>query len=185
MSQNAGVFATVIAKTSGEPMSVARSVQQAIWSVDPDQPMWKIRSGETLVAGSVQTERFVMVLMVAAALLAVLLAGLGTYTVLSYTVQRRARELGVRIALGATRRDVAHLVLSQTAVLVAIGLIAGAAGALALSRVLAAQLFEISPRDPLTFAATSALLAAVALLAAWLPARRATTVDPMITLRAE
>jgi putative ABC transport system permease protein len=185
LSQNPGVFSTVIARTHGEPMAVARSVQQAIWSVDPDQPMWKIRSGETLVAGSVQTERFVMVLMVAAALLAVLLAGLGTYTVLSHSVQRRSRELGVRMALGATRFDVARLILSQTTLLVLIGVAAGVAGALALSRLVATQLFEVSPRDPLTFAATSALLAGVALFAAWLPARRATSVDPMITLRAE
>ena len=184
-SQNAGVFATVIAKTAGEPMTLARSVQQAIWSVDPDQPMWKIRSGDTLVAGSVQIERFVMLLMASAALLAVLLAGLGTYSVLSYTVQRRSRELGVRMALGATQFDVARLVVSQTARLVAVGITAGLIGAVLLSRVLEAQLFDVSPRDPLTFAGTSLLLSAVALVAAWLPARRATSVDPMITLRAE
>jgi putative ABC transport system permease protein len=184
-SQNAGVFATVIARTLGEPMTAARSVQQAIWSVDPDQPMWKIRSGETLLTGSVQTERFVMVLMAAAALLAVLLAGLGTYSVLSHTVQRRSRELGVRMALGATRFDVARLVVSETARLVAIGIAAGVIGALALSRVLETQLFAVSPRDPLTFVGTSALLTSVALVAAWLPAHRATAVDPMITLRAD
>jgi putative ABC transport system permease protein len=184
-SQNANVFATVIARTIGEPMVLARSVQQAIWTVDPDQPMWKIRSGETLVAGSIQTDRFVMLLMSSAALLALLLAGLGTYSVLSYTVQGRSRELGVRMALGATRSEMARLVLSQTALLTFIGIIGGLAGALALSRLLSTQLFEVSPRDPLTFAATSILLAAVALIAAWIPARRATTVDPMITLRAE
>jgi putative ABC transport system permease protein len=184
-SQNAGMFATVIARTSAEPMSVARSVQRAIWSVDPDQPMWKIKSGETLVGESVQTERFVMLLMSAAAILALLLAGLGTYTVLSAVVVRRSRELGVRMALGATRRDVARLVLSQTMILVIIGIAAGAAGALALSQLLAAQLFEVSPRDPITFISTSLVLAVVALIAAWLPTRHATSVDPMITLRAE
>ena len=185
LSQNAGVFATVIARTLGEPMSVARSVQQAIWSVDPDQPMWKIRSGDTLVAGSVQTERFVMVLMASAALLAVLLAGLGTYSVLSYTVQRRARELGLRMALGATRFDVARLVMVQTGQLVAAGVALGIAGALASARLLEAQLFDVSPRDPLTFATTSLLLTTVALVAAWRPARKATSVNPMITLRTE
>jgi putative ABC transport system permease protein len=184
-SQNAGVFATVIARTVGEPMRLGRSVQQAIWSVDPDQPMWKIRSGEMLVSGSVQTERFVMLLMAAAALLAVLLAGLGTYSVLSYTVQRRARELGVRMALGATRFDVARLVVMQSGRLVALGVAAGILGALAFSRLLEAQLYEVSARDPFTFAATSLLLSMVALLAAWLPARKATSVDPMVTLRAE
>jgi putative ABC transport system permease protein len=185
LSQSPGLFATVIARTTGEPMAVARSVQQAIWSVDRDQPMWKIRSGDMLVAGSVQTQRFVVLLMSSAAALALLLAGLGTYSVLSFMVQRRAREVGVRMALGATRADVLRLVLSQTALITAIGILTGLAGALALSRVLASQLFEVSPRDPLTFVVTSLLLLAVAMLAAWLPARRATLVDPIVTLRAE
>jgi ABC-type antimicrobial peptide transport system permease subunit len=126
-----------------------------------------------------------MLLMAAAALLAVLLAGLGTYSVLSYTVQRRARELGVRMALGATRFDVARLVVMQSGRLVALGVAAGILGALAFSRLLEAQLYEVSARDPFTFAATSLLLSMVALLAAWLPARKATSVDPMVTLRAE
>jgi putative ABC transport system permease protein len=184
-SQQPGLFATVIARTTGDPMSVARSVQQAIWSVDPDQPMWKIRSGDMLISGSVETARFAMLLMSAAAALALLLAALGTYSVLSYTVQRRSRELGVRIALGATRVDIARLVLSRTALLVAIGVVLGTACAFALSRLLATQLFEVSPRDPLTFVATSVLLAAVALVAAWLPTRRAVSLDPVITLRTE
>ena len=185
LSQQAGLFATVIARTTGEPLAVARSVQQAIWSVDPDQPMWKIRSGDTLIAGSVQTQRFVMLLMACAAGLALLLAGLGTYSVLSYTVQRRSREVGVRMALGATRFDVVRLVLSHTARLTAVGIVAGLAGSIALSKVLATQLFEVSPRDPWTFGVTALVLGIVALIAAWLPARRATGVDPMVTLRAE
>jgi putative ABC transport system permease protein len=103
--------------------------------------------------------------------------------VLSYVVQRRARELGLRVALGATRADVVRMVLSQSARVTLVGIAAGLAGALLLSQVLASQLFEISPRDPLTFAGTSLLLATVALFAAWLPAYRATRVDPMVTLR--
>jgi putative ABC transport system permease protein len=185
LSQSPGLFATVIARTSGDPMMVARSVQQAIWTVDRDQPMWKIRSGEMLVSGSVQSQRFVVLLMTSAAGLALLLAGLGTYSVLSFIVQRRAREVGVRMALGATRADVLRLVLSQTAAMTAVGIVFGLAGAVVLSRVLAAQLFEVSPRDPLTFVVTPILLSSVALFAAWLPARRATLVDPMVTLRAE
>jgi putative ABC transport system permease protein len=185
LSQQPGIFATLIARTRGEPMAVSRSVQEAIWSVDPDQPMWKIRSAEMMVAGSVQTQRFVMLLMSAAAALALLLAALGTYSVLSYTAQRRAREVGVRLALGATRADVLRLMLSQTAILTLVGVAVGLAGALALSRLLAAQLFEVSPYDPFTFAGTALLLASVALVAGWIPARRATSVDPMITLRIE
>lgn len=185
LSQQAGVFATLIAKTRGEPMALARAVQEAIWSVDPDQPVWKIRSAEQMVAASVQNQRFVMLLMASAAVLAILLAALGTYSVLSYTAARRAREVGVRLALGATRLDVMRLMLAHSAVLTLVGIVVGLAGAVALSRLLAAQLYEVSPHDPSTFIATSLLLAVVALVAGWIPALRATSVDPMITLRAE
>jgi putative ABC transport system permease protein len=185
MSQQAGIFASIAIKTAGEPLALARAVQHAIWSVDPDQPMWKIRSAEMLVAGSVQRERFVMWLMVAAAALALFLAGLGTYTVLTYNVQRRAREMGLRLALGASRASIVLLVVGQSARLTAIGIVAGLAGAAAVSRVIATQLYEISARDPATFAAMAATLAVVALLAASLPVWRATRVDPVVTLRAE
>jgi putative ABC transport system permease protein len=184
-SQQAGIFASVVAKTDGEPMALARAVQKAIWTVDSDQPMWKIRSSETLVSGSVQTQRFVVLLMSFAAALALLLAGLGTYSVLSYTVQRRAREVGVRMALGATRGGIARLVLGHTTVLIATGLSLGLAGAYAMTRLMTSQLYEVSPTDPLTFALTAAALAMVALTAAWLPTRRATRVDPIVTLRSE
>lgn len=185
LSQQPGIFASVVAKTEGEPMAVSRAVQKAIWAIDPDQPMWKIRSSETLVRGSVQTQRFVMLLMSFAAGLALLLAGLGTYSVLSYTVQRRAREVGVRMALGATRGMIARLMLGQTAVLTAVGVGLGLVGAFATTRLMAAQLYEVSPNDPLTFLVTAITLALVALTAAWLPTRRATRVDPIVTLRAD
>ncbi len=185
LSQAAGIFATVIVKTSGEPLAVARSVQQAIWSVDPDQPMWKIRSSEAMIHNSVQRDRAVMLLMSFTAGLALLLAGLGTYSVLSYTVQRRAREVGVRMALGATRASISRLILGQTAALTMAGIALGLAGAYALAQVVATQLYQVSPRDPFTFVATAVTLGVVALIAAWLPTRRATSVDPVIALRAE
>jgi putative ABC transport system permease protein len=185
LSQMAGIFATVIVKIDGEPLAHARSIQQAIWSVDSDQPMWKIRSSEAMIESSVQRDRAVMLLMTFAAGLALLLAGLGTYSVLSYTVHRRAREVGVRMALGASRGSIARLVLGQTAALMLAGVALGLAGAYALARVLEAQLYEVSPRDPLTFVTTAVVLGGVALVAAWLPTRRATSVDPVITLRAE
>ena len=184
-SQQSGIFASVIARTDGEPMAVSRAVQQAIWTVDPDQPMWKICSSETLVSGSIQTQRFVMLLMSFAAGLALLLAGLGTYSVLSYTVQRRAREVGVRMALGATQAAIARLMLGHTAVLTALGVGLGLAGALAMTRLITAQLYEVAPRDPLTLLITAGTLVVVALTAAWLPMRRATRVDPIVTLRAD
>jgi putative ABC transport system permease protein len=185
LRQQPGIFATVIAKTAGDPMTIARPVQKAIWSVDPDQPMWKIRTSEALLDAAVQSPRFVMLLMTAAAGLALLLAAIGTYSVLSYAVQQRRREVGVRMALGATRGDVARLILGQTALLVAAGVLTGVLGALLLTRVLATQLYDISPRDPATFAATACALTVVAIAAAWLPLRRATAVDPLATLRAE
>jgi putative ABC transport system permease protein len=185
ISQAAGIFATVAVKTAGEPTTFARSVQQAIWSVDADQPMWKIRSSESLVLASVQRQRFVMLLMSFAAGLALLLAGLGTYSVLSYTVQRRAREVGLRMALGATRGSIVRLVLGQTARLTLLGVTLGLVGAGILSQVIAAELYNVSPRDPVTFATTALVLSSVALIAAWLPTRRATAVDPVVTLRTE
>ena len=185
LSQQPGIFASIAIKTAGEPMGLVRAVQQTIWSIDADQPMWKIRTLESLVSGSVQRERFVMLLMTLAAGLAVLLAGLGTYSVLAYTVQRRAREVGVRMALGATRRNILQLVLGQTVLLTAIGVAIGLVGALALGRVVATQLYEVSPRDPMTFVVTAITLSAVALLAAWLPTRNAMSVEPVSALRTE
>ena len=184
-SQQPGIFASVIAKTAGEPMALARSVQRAVWSVDPDQPVWKIRSSESMVRRSVQTQRFVMLLMSLAAGLALLLAGLGTYGVLSYNVQRRAREVGVRMALGATPASIVRLVVRQTAWLMSIGIAIGLISAVALSRLIATQLYEVSPRDPATMIVTAMTLAIVGLAAAWLPTRRATRVDPVVTLRGE
>jgi putative ABC transport system permease protein len=183
LAQQPGIFASIAIKSAGAPLLLTRSVQQAIWSVDPDQPMWKIRTAESLLASSVQRERFVMLLMTSAAGLALLLAGLGTYGVLAYSVQRRAREVGVRMALGATRGNIARLILGQTAVLTLIGIVVGLTGAMAMGNIVASQLYEVSPRDPLTFAVTSVTLAIVALVAAWVPMRRATGVQPITALR--
>jgi predicted permease len=185
LSQQPGIFATIAIKAAAEPLLLVRSVQQAIWSVDPDQPMWKIRTAESLVDASVQRQRFVMLLMAFAAALALLLAALGTYSVLAYTVQRRRREMALRMALGATPGSIVRLVLAQTARLTCVGVGVGLVAALALSRLIATELYNVSPRDPLTFIATALTLSAVALVAAWLPTRRATAADPVVALRAE
>jgi putative ABC transport system permease protein len=183
LRQNPGIFATAIMKTSVPPLSIARSVQQAIWSIDPDQPVWKVRSAETMVRDSVQYDRFVMLMMVLAAGLAMLLAVLGTYTLLSHTVQRRAREVGVRIALGATGGSIVRLMLRQAAALTASGLAIGLTAALALTRLIESQLYEVHARDPWTLTSAAATLGVAALLAAWLPTRRAVSADPTVTLR--
>ena len=114
-----------------------------------------------------------------------LLAVLGTYSVLSHTVQRRAREVGVRVALGATRGSIVRLILRQTAILTAAGLGIGLVGSLAVTRVIEGQLYNVSVRDPWTLLAATTTLAAAALVAAWLPTRRAASIDPMLSLRAD
>jgi putative ABC transport system permease protein len=183
--QQPGIFATVVVKTMGPPLGVSRSVQQAIWSVDPDQPMWKIRTAETMIRSTVQYDRFVMLLLSLAAGLAIFLAVLGTYSVLSHTVQRRSREVGVRVALGATSGSIVRLILTQTALLVACGLALGVAGSFALRKAVDQQLYEISPGDPGTLIVSAIALGAAALIAAWLPTRRALAVDAIVTLRAD
>ena len=182
-SQNPSIFATVAARTTGEPLALARSIQQAIWSVDPDQPMWKIRTMDAMMSASATNERFLAILMSAAAGLALALAALGVYGVMSYTVARRAREVGVRMALGASRGSILGLVLRESVVTVGFGLGLGVLGAVVGSRLLAAQLYEIAPRDPITLIVTAAILGATAIAASLLPALRAAGVDPVVTLR--
>jgi putative ABC transport system permease protein len=126
-----------------------------------------------------------MVLLGAFAAMAVFLAALGIFGVLSYSVVQRSREIGIRVALGAHPRDVLRMVLAHAATLAVVGVLAGLAGALALSRAIGSLLFELSPTDPLTLGSMAVLLASVALVASYLPARRATRVDPLIALRSE
>jgi predicted permease len=184
-AQSPAIFATMVARTTGDPMASARAVQQAVWSVDPEQPMWKIRSMTSLVASGTDRERLLTTLMAAAALLALALTALGVYGVVSYSVSRRAREVSVRMALGASRRSILGLVLRETATLVALGLGLGALGALASSRLIASQLHEVKPGDAGTLVATGVLLAIAALVAAALPAARASSADPVANLRLE
>jgi predicted permease len=182
-AQSPAIFATMVARTTGDPMASARAVQQAVWSIDPEQPMWKIRSMTSLVASGADRERLLTTLMAVAALLALMLTALGVYGVVSYSVTRRAREVSVRIALGASRRSILGLVLRETAALVALGLTLGALGSLASSRFIASQLHEVEPGDAGTLAATGILLAIAALVAAALPAARAASADPVANLR--
>ena len=145
--------------------------------------MWKIRTAESLLGSSVQRERFVMSLMAFAAGLALLLAGLGTYGVLAYSVQRRAREVGVRMALGATRSQVSWLFLRRALIHVSFGLVIGLAGAIALGTVLQGALVEVRANSPLTLAAVCLLLVVVTIAASMLPALSASRTDPNVVLR--
>jgi predicted permease len=175
----------LVVRTSIEPLSLAASVRDAIWSVDKDQTVADIDTMEHIVAEAVARQRFSMLLLGLFATLALLLASVGIYGVMSYSVAQRTHEIGIRIALGARRADVLQMTIKQGLKLVGAGMILGLAAAFILTRVLESLLFGISATDPVTFFGISLVLLAVAILASYLPALRATKVDPIIALRAQ
>jgi predicted permease len=178
-------FLTAIVRTSGSEETAAGALRGALAHIDPLQGAGEIRTLEAYVARSSATPRFTTFLVGAFAALALLLAGFGLFSVMAYTVAQRQREIGIRIALGARPSDVRAMVVRQAAAMGGIGLAIGLAGALGATRLIESLLFTVRPRDPLTFAAVSAVLLGVMLLAAYLPALRATRVDPIAALRAE
>ncbi len=185
MLQSPGIFNTVAVRTTGDPDALASAVRAALWSVDPDQPVWKMRSMAMLVQRDFAAPRFTMALTLAFALIALLLAAVGVYGTMSYAVAQRTREVGIRMALGARRHEVVRLVLRRGLVVIAIALAVGLVAGLGLAPLLRRQLFGIVPLDPVTFLAVPFVLTAVALVACYLPARRAANVDPMVALRTE
>jgi putative ABC transport system permease protein len=172
-------------RAAGNPLAAAAEVERAIHSIDKDLPVSDVRSMEQLLGVSMAQRRLTMTLLLSFAALALLLAGVGVYGVISYSVRLRTRELGIRMALGAQRRDVLKMILSQGLKLALIGVAIGTPSAFALTRWMETLLFNVRPADPLTFAAIPAVLSLVALFACWIPARRATKVDPMVALRCE
>jgi putative ABC transport system permease protein len=174
-----------ILRTTADPQPLVKTVRGAIESIDKNQPLSDATTMDEVIAGLVAPRRFQMMLLGLFALLALVLAAVGVYGVVSYSCSLRVHEFGVRMALGAERRDLLGLVIRQGARLALIGVFAGLGGALALTRYLSSMLYGIKPADPLTLLAVSLLLAAVALLASYIPARRATNVDPMVALRYE
>ncbi len=174
-----------VVKAGGDPMGLLPAVQEAIWAQNPNLPIADIMTMDWVVSGSMARTSFTMVLLGIAALVALVLGTVGIYGVISYVVTQRTRELGIRMALGAREAEVSAMVLRQGAVLSAAGIAIGLAGALGLTRLMEALLFGVSTTDPLVFLAVPAVLAGVALLASWLPARRAAGTDPVEALRAE
>jgi len=176
---------TVLVRTSSDPLALVSAARGELQKLDPELPMAAVATMDQLLADSLSRSRFTMLLLGIFAAVALLLAAVGIYGLIAYSVTQRTQELGIRIALGAQRRDVLRLVLAQGTRLTLLGLALGVLAALALSRLLATLLFGVTATDPLTFAGVAALLAFVALLACFLPARRATRVDPLVALRYE
>jgi predicted permease len=175
----------LVVRTSGAPSGLAAGVRRAVHEVDPHQPLSNVRTMDEVLGRETAQRRTGMVLLTAFAALAMLLAALGIYGVLSYFVVQHTPEIGVRMALGAQRRDVLRLVVGKGMALALSGVGLGLLGAFALTRLMRSLLFEVNAADPLTFAALALLLTLVALLACLVPARRATKVDPMVALRYE
>lgn len=176
---------TLVVRTNDDPLSVAASVRSRIQEVDKDQPVFSIATMEQLLTDSIATPRFSTLLLGVFALIALALTTIGVYGVVSYTIAQRTREIGIRMALGAQVRDVLRLVIGQGMKLVLSGVSLGLAGAAALTHTMRSLLFGVSATDPGIFVIIALLLTGVALLACYLPARRATKVDPMIALRYE
>jgi putative ABC transport system permease protein len=179
-------FLVALVKASnGDPASLAPAVRQVLRELDPSVPVFQVETLPALVEQASAQRLFVMRLLGGFAIVAVLLAAIGLYGVVSYGVSQRTREVGVRVALGAQRRDVMRLILSSGLALVAVGLVLGLAAALAATRFMDALVFGVSPMDPPTFLGAAAVLTAVALAAHWIPVRRALRIDPAQALRAE
>jgi putative ABC transport system permease protein len=172
-------------RTTGEPMAMADPVRKAIWRVDADQPVWRVRPVTESIEGALTSRRFTMRLLALFALVAVVLATIGVYGVMSYMVARRTQEMGVRMALGARPTQVVGMVLRQGGLTIGVALAVGLVAAYGVSRLLESQLYGVQRADALTYALAPAILGAVALLACWMPARRAARVDPVVALRSE
>jgi putative ABC transport system permease protein len=176
---------TLAVRTTSEPHSAISAVTDAIHQVGPDVPVVDVLSMDDIVAQSVSPQRFNLLLLASFAGLALLLAAVGIYGVLSYTVRRRVREIGIRMALGASHAEILKMIVTDGMKPILLGIAIGIAGALALSRVIASLIFGIRPSDPFTFAGVACLLIAVGILANLLPAYRATRIEPVRTLREE
>jgi predicted permease len=176
---------TLAVRAGLDPSATTATLREVVKALNSNVPMFRLRTMEQQIDGSLAMQRMASALLGGFGILAVLLAALGLYGVLAFSVSRRTREIGVRLALGAQIGNVVGLILRQGFILVAAGLVAGLAGAIALTRLMRGFLFGVTPLDPLTFVAVAGILAVVGLLACWLPARRASKVDPLVALRYE
>jgi predicted permease len=182
---NAIVPLTWVVKTAGEPLALAPAIQKQMQAADGQLAVSHVRSADEAVAEATAREDFNMTLLSVFSAVALLLASIGVYGMLSYSVQQRSQEIGIRMAIGAQDADVRGMVIKQGMALAGLGILIGLAGAFGLARLLTSLLYGVKPYDPLTFAAVAVTLAVIALIACWIPARRATRVDPLVALRYE
>jgi putative ABC transport system permease protein len=175
----------VVVRSDGDPATITSMVKAQIWTVDRELPVTKARTMTEVMAASVASQRFTMLLLGIFAAVALALATVGIYGLMSYSITERTHEIGIRMALGAQAGDVLRMVVGQGLKLILVGIIVGLAGAFALTRIMSSLLFGVSAVDPMTFLAVSVVLALVALAACYIPARRATRVDPMVALHYE
>ena len=178
-------FMTLVIRSRGPVAALVEDVEKQVWSLDSQIPVSSIQSMDDLLAVSVAQQRFNMLLLGSFAALAVALAGVGIYGMVAYRVNQRTHEIGVYMALGAQHRDVVRLVMKDGVKLALLGIVLGLVGAIALTRVMVSLLFQVKPTDPSTLIGVALLLAAVAMLACYIPARRALSIHPMTALRRE
>jgi ABC-type antimicrobial peptide transport system permease subunit len=170
---------------TGDPRALLPALREAVWSVNPSLPLAQERTLEEIASRSMAQTSFTLIMLAIAAGVALFLGSVGIYGVISYIVSQRTREIGVRMAMGAEEADVSRMVLRQAGTLAGLGVAVGLGAAAGLTRLMASLLFGVSPLDPVTFGAVAVALSSIALLASWLPARRAARVDPVVALRFE
>jgi putative ABC transport system permease protein len=175
----------LVVRTEGDPLGMVAAVRAEIWKLDADLPLFRIQTLDGILSHSVAAQRFNLLLLTVFASLALILAAVGIYGVMSYATAQRTHEIGIRVALGARTTDVLRLVMGQGLRLTVLGVIAGLIGSYGLTRVMTGLLFGVSATDPMTFGLITLLLATVSLVACYIPARRAMKVDPMVALRYE
>lgn len=181
--QSPSYSSVIYAHTAADPGKIGDAIRREVQAVDPDVPVYAVRTMEEVVARSMAERRFALEILGVFAVIALLLASIGIYGVMAYTFSQRTHEIGIRIALGAQRQHILRMALGEGMTLVGLGLAAGLFGALLLTQFLRSMLYAVKPTDPLTFVAIAALLTSVALLACFIPAHRATRVDPLVALR--